>query len=24
MRKLVVLLNHMLSKPTFKLAVRPN
>jgi transposase len=24
MRKLIVLLNHMLSKPTFKLAVRPN
>jgi len=24
MRKLVELLNHMLSKPTFKLAVRPN
>ena len=24
MRKLVVLLNHMLSKPTFKLALRPN
>jgi hypothetical protein len=24
MRKLVVLLNHMLRKPNFKLAVRPN
>jgi transposase len=24
MRKLIVLLNHMLAKPTFKLAVRPN
>jgi len=24
MRKLIVLLNHMLSKPNFKLAVRPN
>jgi hypothetical protein len=24
MRKLLVLLNHMLRKPNFKLAVRPN